>query len=316
MFSKSHLNTPNPTGNRSADAAPLRYVLVTPARNEAAFIEQTIQSVVAQTSRPLRWIIVSDGSTDNTDEIVQRYSAQHEWIELLRMPERKERHFAGKVYAFNAGYARVKDLEYDVIGSLDGDISFDESYFSFLLQKFARNPRLGVGGTPFTEGGAMYDYRFTSQEHVSGACQLFRRECFEAIGGYTPLKVGGIDLVAVVTARMRGWETRTFVEKTCQHHRKMGTAQRGRLRAAFNGGYHDYLMGVHPLWQLFRSAFQMTQRPWIVWGFLLLVGYVAAATKRAERPVSEELIQFRRREQMCRLRRFLLQMLTMRGARG
>src|SRR5882757_10476738 len=101
------------------------YILITPARNEAQFIELTIKSVVAQTVRPLKWVIVSDGSTDGTDDIVSKYAAQHRWIELVRMPERRERNFAGKVYAFNAGYHRLKDLEFEVIASLDGDISFD-----------------------------------------------------------------------------------------------------------------------------------------------------------------------------------------------
>src|ERR1035437_7642174 len=100
-----------------------KYVLITPARNEAEFIELTIKSVVAQTVRPLRWVIASDGSTDGTDDIVSRYAADHSSIELVRMPARRERHFAGKVHAFNAGYDRMKGLEYDVIGSLDADIS-------------------------------------------------------------------------------------------------------------------------------------------------------------------------------------------------
>src|SRR6266446_28275 len=131
-------------------ANTLNYVLITPARNEAAFIEQTIESVVAQMARPAKWVIVSDGSTDGTDEIVKRY-ASHEWIELVRMPERRERHFAGKVHAFNAGYARLEGLEYQAIGSLDADISFENTYFEFLLQKLAENPALGLVGTPFKE---------------------------------------------------------------------------------------------------------------------------------------------------------------------
>src|ERR1700741_3040638 len=109
------------------------YILITPARNEAEFIELTIKSVVGQTVLPLKWIIVSDGSTDGTDDIVRRYMAEHPWIELLRMPERLERHFAGKVLAFNAGYERARSLPFDAVGSLDGDISFDAKYFAFLL---------------------------------------------------------------------------------------------------------------------------------------------------------------------------------------
>ena len=109
------------------------YVIVTPARNEAQFIELTLKSVVAQTARPARWVIVSDGSTDGTDEIVSRYAAEYPWIELVRMPERRERHFAGKVYAFNAGYSRVKDLDFAAVVSMDADISFEEDYFAFQI---------------------------------------------------------------------------------------------------------------------------------------------------------------------------------------
>ena len=135
---------------------PIEYVLITPARNEEAFIGQTIESVVAQTVLPIKWVIVSDGSTDRTDGIVKEYTAKYKWIELIRMPERTERHFAGKVHAFNAGYAKVKNLSYDVIGNLDADITFEEDYMAFLLGKFAEYPLLGVGGTPFREGVLQY----------------------------------------------------------------------------------------------------------------------------------------------------------------
>ncbi len=207
------------------------------------------------------------------------------------MPERRERHFAGKVHAFNAGYARLKGVAYDVIGNLDADVSFGADQFEFLLSKFQENPRLGVAGTPFSEGGATYDYRFTNQEHVSGACQLFRRECFEAVGGYVPMKLGGIDLVAVVTARMKGWQTRTFTERICQHHRKMGSGNHRFVKATFKSGYHDYLMGVHPLWQTSRCAYQMSRKPYLVFGALLWLGYFWAFVMRASTPVSRNSLR-------------------------
>jgi glycosyltransferase involved in cell wall biosynthesis len=247
-------------------------------------------------------VIVSDGSTDGTDDIVKRYAAEHNWIEFVRMPERTERHFAGKVHAFNAGYERVRDLNYDIIGSLDADITFDEEYFSFLLSRFAENPRLGVGGTPFREGTNQYDYRFTSIEHVSGACQLFRRECFDDIGRYKPIKGGGIDLVAVTTARMIGWQTRTFVEKTCEHHRHIGTGTSKVLTSRFRFGKQDYYLGGHPLWEVFRSIYQMKKKPFIAGGLFLLLGYTWAFFSGVERPVSREFVAFRRKEQMHRLR--------------
>ena len=283
-----------------------KYVVITPARNEAKFIELTLQSVVAQTVRPAKWVIVSDGSTDGTDDIVSKYAAENPWIELLRMPERQERHFAGKVLAFNAGYARLKDVPYQAICSLDADISFEKDYFEFLLGKLADDPALGLVGTPFLDlQKATYDYRFVSIEHVSGACQVFRRECFEEIGGYVPVKGGGIDHIAVITARMKGWKTRSFSEKSCTHHRDMGTAQRSSVMARFKFGMQDYALGGHPLWEIFRTFYQTTQRPMIIGGLMVGSGYFWAMLKRAPRPVSDELIAFRREEQMRRLKNFL-----------
>jgi biofilm PGA synthesis N-glycosyltransferase PgaC len=293
-------------GSASAETlSSLRFVLVTPARNEAEFIERTIQSVVAQTTRPVRWVIVSDGSKDGTDEIVKRYAAEHDWIELLRTPERTERHFAGKARAFQAGYRRLNALDYDCIGSVDADISFEPDFFSFLMERFQENPRLGVVGTPFQEGGISYDFRFSSVEHVSGACQLFRRKCFEAIGGYLPVKGGGIDVIAVLAARQKGWETRTFLEKSYEHHRPQSSAKYGILRARFLDGVKDYRLGGHPIWEIFRGVYQMTRHPWIMGGCCLIAGYTWAAIRRVERPMPPDLIAFRRHSQMKRLRVFL-----------
>ena len=238
----------------------LRYVLITPARNEARFIELAITCVVRQTVRPARWVIVDDGSTDDTATIVRRYLLDHPWIELLTMPPRRERTFAGKVHAFDAGYARARDVEHDVVASMDADISFEEDYFAFLLARLAEDPGLGLVGTPFVDT-TMYDYRFVSVDHVSGACQVFRRTCFEAIGGYTPVRSGGIDHIAVLQARSSGWRTRTFTDKVCHHHRVIGTAERGVYHARLRTGTVDYALGSHPLWQVCRAAYQMTRQP-------------------------------------------------------
>jgi biofilm PGA synthesis N-glycosyltransferase PgaC len=283
------------------------YILITPAYNEAEYIELTLQSMVAQTFRPLKWIIVSDGSTDGTDDIVRKYIVENPWIELLRMPERAERHFAGKVHAFNAGYARAKELNPQVIGNLDADVSFEPEHFQFLLSKFAEDPELGVGGAPFREGSKQYDYRFSNIENVWGGCQLFRRECFEAIGGYTPVKGGGIDHIAVLSARMKGWKTRTFTEKVCIHHRVMGTAQQGALKARFKMGAKDYSLGNHPVWELSRMFYQMTKPPLVVGAFALALGYFWSLLRRAHIPVSQDVVAFTRREQMQRLRKLVSQ---------
>lgn len=289
-----------------------KYVIVTPARNEAQFIQLTINSVIAQDVLPIKWVIVSDASTDGTDEIVEQYKTQYPWIELVRVEERVDRNFANKVFAFNTGYAIVKDLDYEAIVCLDADISFDPEYFSFLLAKLEDDMTLGLVGTPFVESsGSGYDYRFASTEHVSGACQVFRRECFAAIGGYVPVKGGCIDHIAVISSRMKGWKTRTYLEKFCHHHRVMGTAQQGELSARLKNGAKDYAIGNHPVWEFFRCLFQSTRRPYVIGGAAIFVGYVLAWLKQSKRPVSPELVEFYRREQMQRLNRIFVRIFSL-----
>jgi glycosyltransferase involved in cell wall biosynthesis len=281
----------------------MTYVLITPAHNEEDFIEKTIQSVLSQTVLPKKWVIVSDGSTDGTDAIIRRYAKKHNWIEFVRRPEHADRQFAAKVHAFNEGYKKMKNMEYAIIGNLDADISFEKDYFEFLLSKFIHNPKLGVAGTPFVEESFKgYDFRFANIEHVSGACQLFRRECFESVGGYQPVRGGGIDWIAVTTARMKGWQTRTFTEKTCTHHREIGTGNRNPLLVKFDYGKKAYYLGGHPLWEIFRSLYQMKQKPYIIGGVLLFAGYTWGFLSRMKRPVSPELLEFYQHEQMMRLK--------------
>jgi biofilm PGA synthesis N-glycosyltransferase PgaC len=283
---------------------PLGYALITPARNEAEYIELTLQSMISQTYLPVKWVIVSDGSTDQTDELVRKYADKYDWIELLRMPERQQRHFAGKVHAFNAGYERIKRTNAEIVGNLDADVSFGPEHFQFLVEKMSENPRIGVAGAPFREGTFQYDYRFSNIENVWGGCQLFRRECYEAIGGYMPLKGGCIDHVAVLSARLHGWQTRTFTEKVCIHHRQMGTAMQGALKAKFKMGAKDYTVGNHVLWELARTIYQMKHSPYVVGGLALGWGYLWSLIRRAEVPLSTELVAFVRKEQMNRLKNF------------
>jgi biofilm PGA synthesis N-glycosyltransferase PgaC len=288
----------------------LSYVLITPAKNEEAFIGDTIRSVAEQTRLPLRWVIVSDGSTDRTDDIVTSHAANLDWIELVRMPERRDRQFAGKADAFNAGYERLKHLQFDIIGNLDADITFRADYFEFLIGCFASDPELGVAGTPFIEDvnrphKHTYAHGGANLDHVSGACQIFRRECFEAIGGYVPIKGGAIDWIAVTTARMNGWKTHTFVDKVCYHNRTIGTADSSRLMARFHYGRKAYYVGGHPAWELMRGIFQMRESPVVIGGLSFVVGYTLAGITRTRRPVSAELMAFHRKEQLMRLKRLL-----------
>jgi poly-beta-1,6-N-acetyl-D-glucosamine synthase len=290
------------------ETRPYSCVLITPARDEAAFIGKALEAVVVQTVLPLKWVIVSDGSTDGTDDLVQGYTAKYDWIELLRMPERKERDFAGKVHAFNAGYARVRHLDFDIVGNLDADASFEPDYLEYLLDKFAQNPGLGVAGTNYLEDSwahsLQYDYRFTNIEDVTGQCQLFRRECFEAIGGYRPSKHGGVDYLATLSARMHGWQTRVFTDKFLIHHRQQGTASAHWLLVEFHTGRKDYMFGGHPLWEICRVAYHLTRNPVVIGGCLLFAGYFWAMLSRTDKTFPPEVIEFRRKEQLIRLRKF------------
>jgi glycosyltransferase involved in cell wall biosynthesis len=286
------------------------YVLITPARNEEAHMEQLIASVTQQTHKPLKWVIVNDGSSDRTGDIVRRHLPDYDWMELVELPSHRDRSFAAKAHCFRAGYERVSHLPYGVIGNLDADLTFEPDYLEFLMTKFAQDPRLGVAGTVFVENG--YNSAtdsFEGETHVAGGCQLFRRACFEQIGGYIPTKIG-MDWIAVTTARMKGWKTRAFREKVFVHHRPLGTGDRGRLAAWRLYGEKDYRLGWHPLYELFRVVYQLSRDPLAGWNVAL--GYGGALLRRIERPVSPELMRFHRAEQMVKLKAVVKSKLTFR----
>lgn len=280
----------------------LSYVLVTPACNEEQYIETTIQCVISQTVRPVIWVIVSDGSTDRTGEIAGGYAAKHDWIRLMTKPRQAHRSFASMVKAFNSGYQSTKSVEHKIVGKLDADFAFESGYFEYLLDKFSSDPRLGIAGTPFIEEGCdSQKAGVFDKEHVYGGCQLFRRECFEDIGGY-PVVRACSSVVANMMARMRGWKTRCYTDMVCRHLRRLSTADQGLCAAKFEYGWKDYYLGNHFLWEIFRSVYQMKNEPRILGGFLLLCGYVWSCVKREKRDVPEELIQFRRSEQVRKLK--------------
>lgn len=283
-----------------ATALP-RYVLITPARNEGSFIEKTIASVIRQTVLPAKWIIVDDASTDRTREIVSRYCDRHAWIEMIKMPSHEGYSFAAKARCFNVAFEQLRPMDFSIVGNLDADVSFDGDLFAFLLDQFVLWPELGVAGVPMSEAGhdAVEDGRFNVTD-VFGACQLFRRQCLEAIGGYPEIK-GGVDWAAVRLARMKGWQTRSFLEKRFFHHRAMGASHCSVWRSIWNHGQKDYYLGNHPLWELFRVMYQMTTRPILIKGVILLGGYMSAYLRRIERPIPAELIRFHQKEQLRRL---------------
>jgi poly-beta-1,6-N-acetyl-D-glucosamine synthase len=281
----------------------LKCVVITPARDEARNLERLYHSLASQTHRPVRWIVVNDGSTDESERLLDGLSSKCDWMEVINLPRRETRDFGAKANALNKGYQMAAGINFDVVGNLDADVSFGPDYLQYLMHQFEVDARLGVAGTPFTENG--YDSAedsFEGGSHVAGGCQLFRRACFDEIGGYVPNPAGGVDWIAVTSARMLGWRTRSFREKRFQHHRPLGTAERSVLASAFSYGEKDYYLGNSPVWQVFRVAYRMCKRPFFAGGIALLCGYVSAAVRRTPRPGSPELIRFHRREQMTKLR--------------
>ena len=282
----------------------MKYVLITAAHNEASLIAKTLDSMAAQTVLPERWVIIDDGSTDKTAEIVQEYTKRYPWIELIQRPQRPNRSFAAKAEAVGLGLEHLDSVQFDVVVNLDGDVSFEPSYMEFLMKRFSEDPDLAVAGTPFVEDDG-YDSAkdsFEGENYVAGPCQLFRYKCFKDIGGYVPHAAGGIDWIAVMTARMKGWKVQSFPDKRFHHHRSLGTAGRSSFAANFSYGEKDYYFGGHPVWELFRVAYRMTKRPYLIGSIVLGLGYFWAFLRQMERPVSDELMRFHRREQMLKLK--------------
>jgi glycosyltransferase involved in cell wall biosynthesis len=278
------------------------YVLLTPARNEASTIGPTIEAVAAQTVRPRRWVIVSDGSTDDTDAIVQRYAAQHGFITFHRKEGGEQRDFGAKVYAIRAAFERIGDAPYDFIGNLDADVTFAPEYFECLLMKFHENPKLGIaGGVTFDVHEDGLRARYASLDSVGGAVQLFRRACWDSVGGYRPLRRGMEDSAALYLAQMSGWETRSFPELQVLHHRPTGTAGQSVWRARFRQGMAMRPIGWSPAWVLLRTVARFRERPYILGSVMRTCGFFWATLKREPFGLPPEVIHFIRDQQRRKL---------------
>ena len=281
----------------------MNYVLITAARNEESYIEKTIETVIAQTVLPKRWVIVSDGSTDRTDEIVKQYAENNDFIRLLRMEPDCQRNFASKVYAVRAGLEQFEDIQYDIIGNLDADVTFGPNYYEYVLNRFSENDKLGIAGGVLYESykGKIHKQHYYNKASISGAVQTFRRQCYEDIGGYFPLQTGGEDTVAEVTARMHGWQTRAFLEIPVLHHRRTGTAVMNIWATRFDEGYRDAMFGNHPVYHMVNCAYKMLQPPFFMGGALRMCGYLWASIAGGKRKVSKEFVKHIRWEQMRKL---------------
>jgi biofilm PGA synthesis N-glycosyltransferase PgaC len=279
------------------------YVLITPARNEGRYIAKTIECLLAQTSLPKRWVIVSDGSTDETDAIVNQYRAQNSIITLVRRCAERTRSYGSKVRAIWAGSQELNDIDYDFIGILDADVTFQRDYYERVLKEFDGNCRLGVAGGITVEGeGRRFPFsRGVTERYVPGPIQLFRRQCYEEIGGLRALKYGGEDTVALEMAMMRGWEVRTFPELIVRHHRRVGTEGMGILPARFRHGLEDYAVGYHPVFEIGKCARRFGERPYVLGSLLRMSGYLWGGLVRQKRELPAEFVRHLRTQQIRRL---------------
>jgi glycosyltransferase involved in cell wall biosynthesis len=279
------------------------YILITAARNEENYIRTTLESVVRQTCLPMTWLVVSDASTDRTDEIVREFARRYPFIRLLRLEHAGDRNFSSQAYASNKGYSSTRDLDYDFVGFLDADISFEADYHEKLLEQFRLNPRLGLAGGEIHESyRGRFDSRYgNSEESVAGAVQMFRRECMEEIGEFVPLRYGGHDAIAITMARKKGWDVRSFKHLPVYHHRPTGTAGIGINRAKFLQGVQDYALGYTALFEAAKCLSRVAHPPRVTGSLLQFCGYMWGAFTRKKQDLPPDYEQYFRREQTQRL---------------
>ena len=281
-----------------------KYVLITPVRNEENCIENTIQSVLCQTHLPSQWVIVDDGSTDKTVDIIRKYEKMYPFLSVVSVENENGSNFASKAMALKAGYEKLTVKDYDFIGNLDGDVTFDENYFLQLIEQFQTHEKLGIAGGVIVE---LINGRFIMQKinenSVAGAVQLFRRKCFDNIDGYIPIKTGGIDAAAEIMAKMSGWDVLTFKDLLVHHHRPVGFTGKSAFKARFSQGIKDYCLGYHPLFYLVFCMKKILQRPIFCSPFIRFAGYCWAFINGLPIALSREAVVFLRKDQIERLKK-------------
>jgi glycosyltransferase involved in cell wall biosynthesis len=278
----------------------MKYVVITPVRDEESYIEKTITSVVSQTCKPSQWIIVNDGSTDKTGEIIDRYCAEHPWITVIHRENRGFRKSGGGVMeAFYDGYANLKVPDFDYIVKLDGDLSFESDYFAKCFMRFSQEPRLGIGGGVIHN--LINDEVITEKNpafHVRGATKIYKRECWEAIGSL--VKAPGWDTLDEVKATQKGWKTYSFQDLILYQHKLTGSAD-GGWKNCLKNGRGCYTAGYHPLYLLIKCIRWVTARPYCIASLGLFIGFFSSYLKKIPRIDDKELIKFLRKEQLKKI---------------
>ncbi|MGA2863544.1 MAG: glycosyltransferase family A protein [Verrucomicrobiota bacterium] len=278
------------------------YVIITPVRNEGQHLPQTIDSVLRQTLQPRQWILVNDGSTDNTGQIIESTARERPWIKVVHRVDRGFRKQGGGVVeAFYDGYKLVNSQPWEFLVKLDGDVSFGDRYFEECLARFHADPRLGVaGGRVYVtiNGSEVDDSPKDPHFHVRGATKIYRRAAWDAIGGLVPAT--GWDTLDEVKANMLGWKTCSFNDLKMLQLKPTGAAD-GAWRNWVKNGRANYISGYHPLFMLLKCMKRLLEKPYGTAAVGLLSGFLVGYLKRAPRVEDKALIRYVRRQQMNRL---------------
>jgi glycosyltransferase involved in cell wall biosynthesis len=277
-----------------------KYVIISPVRDEEAYIEKTIKSVLAQTILPAEWVIVNDGSSDKTESIIGRYGENYNWIKPRHRENRGFRKAGGGVIeAFYDGYNLLANKNWRFIVKLDGDLSFQSDYFERCFENFDANPKLGIGG------GMIYhivDGNLKAEPnplfHVRGATKIYKSDCWSAIGGL--IKAPGWDTIDEVKANMLGWQTRSFPDLRVMHYRYTG-AEDGSWRNAVKNGRASYISGYHPLFIFAKCVRRLARKPYLIGSLGLFWGFISSYMKKIPQVDDPRLINYLRREQVKRL---------------
>ncbi|MBD3220848.1 glycosyltransferase [bacterium] len=278
------------------------YVVISPVRNEAAHLGELAECMARQTVRAARWIVVDDGSNDGTAEVLAGLAREHDWLEVVVRADRGFRKSGtGVMEAFAEGLARLTDVGWDYLVKLDGDVSFAEDYFARCFAHFDGDPELGIAGGSVCvrrNGQLVPEYTTDPPFHVRGATKIYRRACWEAIGGL--IGTTGWDTWDEVKANRLGWRTRTLQEIPIAHHRHTGGAD-GDLRNLFKNGRANHICGYHPLFMLAKMVRRLKNRPLVIGGITLWLGYATGAWRRIPRVDDPETISYLRDQQIRRL---------------
>ncbi|MEM9231922.1 MAG: glycosyltransferase family A protein [Pseudomonadota bacterium] len=274
--------------------SPRSYVLISPCRNEADYMRRTLDSVLAQTLKPALWVIVDDGSTDATPQILAEYAARHSWIRIVQKPDRGHRAVGpGVVEAFYAGYATLGAQDYAYLCKLDLDLDLPPRYFETLITRMEDNPRIGTAsGKPYVRQGAGLVSERRGDEMSVGMTKFYRRTCFEAIGGFVREVMW--DAIDCHKARQLGWIAVSWDDPDLnfEHLRPMGSSQVSIWTGKRRHGQGQYFMGSDFMYYLATCAFRMVERPYILGGLVMLQGYLSAWLRGARQLDDPELRRF------------------------